>query len=425
MRILWISTACIGPVARILDMPQSGSSGGWIQSEYEALLPELSKDTEMFFLCSSRTVKEGSILKKVTDEGVAFCVNLPKISFGKKISNKIKENIDSIIKEISPDVIHIWGTESVIVHAAVEAAPNIKKIIFIQGLMGIHYRYLNTYIHDIDRKIDGCGTICLKDKILQKVRNTFWKKQVAFEQEMLQKCDNVIIDNKFSETYCECVKPNINCYYRFLYPNKIFTDKEWTYDNCDRHSIFTVFGRDPLKGLFQLFRAVNLLKEKYPDIKVNIPGPFSSQDGKLKEKKYLSGYEKWLSAYLKKHKLEDNVCFVGKLSPEEMSRYIAKSNVFVNPSCMEVHALSLREALVVGTPAISSLCGSVMEYIKNRCNGLIYRYEEYEMLAYLLDEVFANKEFAENLSENAKKSMREFSGKQQQSLMDIYKTMIN
>ena len=37
MRLLWISNSPIGPAAAILGEEYKGSSGGWIQSEYEAL----------------------------------------------------------------------------------------------------------------------------------------------------------------------------------------------------------------------------------------------------------------------------------------------------------------------------------------------------------------------------------------------------
>ena len=37
MKVLWVSNSPIGPSAEILGKEYQGSSGGWIQSEYEAL----------------------------------------------------------------------------------------------------------------------------------------------------------------------------------------------------------------------------------------------------------------------------------------------------------------------------------------------------------------------------------------------------
>lgn len=424
MRILWVSTACIGPVAKILDMPQSGSSGGWIQSEYDAFIPTVENDTEMFFLCASRSIKKGDVLKKTSDIGTAYCVNLPRISLGLEPSNKLFNSIKNIIDEVSPDIIHIWGTESNVVYAAAKAAPNIKKVLFIQGLLGIHYRYLNTYISDISNGIEKLGKISITDKLKRRFSNIFWKKQVEFEQFIIKSCDNVIIDNKFSETYCKSVSQNINCHYRFLCPNQVFYNNKWDYDKCEKNTIFTVFNKAPIKALHQLLRAVAIVKHKYPDFKLLIPGPFSIKDGKLMDKKHLSEYECWVSDFIKDNHLEENIVFLGKLSPAEMAENISKCNVFVNSSCMEVHALSLRESMAVGAPSISSLCGSVIEYIKHGENGLIYRYEEHEMLAHLIESVFSNREFAEKLSKNAIETMKVSEGRDHKKLLDIYHYII-
>lgn len=87
MRVLWVSTAPIGPAGRILNITPNATSGGWIQSEYDELLKE-NKKIDMFFLCGSREITPGEIRKSQTKEGTAYCINLPKISFGIKPSKK-------------------------------------------------------------------------------------------------------------------------------------------------------------------------------------------------------------------------------------------------------------------------------------------------------------------------------------------------
>ena len=82
--------------------------------------------------------------------------------------------------------------------------------------------------------------------------------------------------------------------------------------------------------------------------------------------------------------MEDNIVFLGKLNPKQMAERLSKTHIFVNPSCMEVHSMGLREALTVGVPSISSCCGSIPEYIQHQKNGYMYRYEEHEQLAYYI-----------------------------------------
>ena len=97
--------------------------------------------------------------------------------------------------------------------------------------------------------------------------------------------------------------------------------------------------------------------------------------------------------------------FVGAKSPKGMVEELLDCNVFVNPSCMEVHALSLREAMTVGVPCISSLCGSVAEYMNHGKNGFIYRYEEYEILAYYIKILFENDDMCKSIGYKAKVDM--------------------
>ena len=40
MRVLWVTASPLGPAARILNMQNAGTSGGWIQTIYE----EISRD---------------------------------------------------------------------------------------------------------------------------------------------------------------------------------------------------------------------------------------------------------------------------------------------------------------------------------------------------------------------------------------------
>ena len=61
MKILWVSNSPIGPAAKILDEAYCGTSGGWIQSEHEALD---KSNVDMSFICTSSNIKKGKVLHK-------------------------------------------------------------------------------------------------------------------------------------------------------------------------------------------------------------------------------------------------------------------------------------------------------------------------------------------------------------------------
>ena len=101
MRVLWVTASPLGPAARILNMQNAGTSGGWIQTIYE----EISRDEiELSFLCFSKKVKEGRVIHNTSDEGEnAYCLNMPEMSFGIKPSPKMLHQISDTIQEIKPD----------------------------------------------------------------------------------------------------------------------------------------------------------------------------------------------------------------------------------------------------------------------------------------------------------------------------------
>lgn len=420
MRVLWVTPIPLGPANRILNAGGGSSSGGWVQSEYEALMQEDHSGVELFFLCGSRKVQTRDILKKQTEEGIAYAVNIPAIPFGRKLPAAILNNIKKILDEVQPDIIHIWGTENYLSYGVAKMSEGIRKVVFLQGIIGIHQRYKGGYLLNTKEYRAYCGHISLTERIKTTLKKDYFQKQVPYEQYVLRNSQGVIIDNEFSEAYCKMVSSKLPCYYRFLYPNTIFASQPWSYDTCTKNSIFTVYGSSADKGMHQLLKALVIVKKEIPDVKLTIPGPFACENGKLKPISQLSPYEKWMANYINKNGLSDNVYFPGKLTPSQMAENLRNSHMFVNPSCMETHALSLREAMTVGLPSVTSLCGSVIEYVNHNENGLIYRYEEYEMLAYQIKKVLLNREFSEKLSRNAQRTMTERHELHNYRIMDIY-----
>lgn len=416
MRVLWVSNSPIGPAAELLGEEYKGSSGGWIQSEYDFMAKE---DKSFFFLTSLGTVKENEIVHKKGDKGELFCVNAPRLSYGISVPKKTQKLIQDIIDTISPDVIQIWGTETWLSSAVAKSKTNAPKVIFIQGLLGVHQRYLGGYFgenRDDKKYIKKTGAIA---KIKKVIRSYYFKKQAAIERETIDSCRNVIVDSDFAKAYCTSISENVRCFHHALLPNAVFKMKKWNLSDCNRHTVFTIYGSSAEKGTQNLLKAVAIVKRKYPDIKVLIPGNYLlDQNNKLK-KKSKDYFQNVLYNMIENLNLVDNIVFTGRLSVTQMADELQQCHVFVNSSCMEVHALSLREALTVGVPSVSSLCGSTGEYIKHGENGLIYRYEEYETLAYYISRIFEDDKFAMQISEKALIAMRSISNGTK-SLNEIY-----
>lgn len=418
MNVLWISSSAIGPASRILDLPYGGSSGSWIQTEYEAIKKD--SNVKMYFLTPVSIVSNGTVIENTTTEGTAYGIGFnPKISFGKRLPKEISAIIETLIHKIGPDIIHIWGSESSFSATSAILCPEIPKVIYIQGLIGMHRRYMGDgYI----REKEYFGRNNLFDSLKVKLKLRYYDNHIILEQQAIKSAGNIISDNNFTKAYCNSFS-SPTFHNHFLYPNDIYYRSAWNYDNIERNSIFTIFSSNPSKGLSQLLKALAIVRKQIPDIKLYVPGPFTiTPEGQLDSKR-CKGFEKWLSNYINSNNLLNNVIFTGRLDAEGMCEQYLKCNVFVSPSCMEVHSSSVREAMAVGAPTISSLCGSVIEYIQHGKNGLIYRFEEEEVLASYILKIIEDKEFAMTIGQNARLKMAK--NNLQTHLSEIYKTILS
>lgn len=417
MRVLWVSASAIGPASRILAEKYSGSSGSWIQTIYEEMISETKPD--MFFLCFSKSLKPGAIEHRCSEEGEAFRTFMPTISLGRTAPKKVKKAVEIIINKIHPDIIHIWGTETCVQNIVAECGKGIPKVVFIQGIIGIHDRYHNINVKRYGLSLSKPLLSVFRDKL----HDSLFHKQIQFEKKEILLAGNVIIDNDFSRAYCESLSEKINYYYYPLNSRSIFSQRKWGYDSCIKNTIFTVYGAAQDKGLFQLIRAVHLVKREFPDVKLLIPGRFgiANNNGRFYGS---TAYEKFIAKLINEYGLSKNIKFLGQLSQEEMASELLKAHIFVNPSAMEVHAGSLREAMTTGTPSISSYCGSVSEFVRDGECGFLYRYEEFEVLAQKIKRYFNDRDLCANVSVAEIKEMENRNTNTNGLLMKIYSEII-
>ena len=74
-----------------------------------------------------------------------------------------------------------------------------------------------------------------------------------------------------------------------------------------------------------------------------------------------------------------------------MKEEYLRCNVFVCPSSIENSPNSLAEAQILGVPCIASYVGGVPDFMQGNEQNM-YRFEEIEMLAYKVVDIFKSKE---------------------------------
>ena len=418
MKVMWITFAPIGKAAQIL-YGTSTQSGGWVDATLESLIPYIN-EKKLELQVIALDVNE----KIVTDEqtGVVYrTVNVGR-NRGKRGDKQDKEKFKAIIDEFAPDVIQVWGTEFTFGIDVIEAAGDIPVCFYIQGVMESLVKHPLGDIDEFKLFMQLGLTSIFKFRSLKK-----WHKinarHVTLEKEMISKSAGLILDNEWTKAqYRNCTDKFYNVP---LAANKVFSEKEWNLENCERHTLFTIAGGIcPQKGIHDAVLAVAQLKEKYPDIKLYIPGGISSRKPKFL---YDTVFIRHIRKIIKTYGLEDNICFTGRLTPNEMAERMSLSNAFVMPSCVETHSSSLREAMLVGMPCVSADVGSVPEFVNHAENGFIYRYAEVDTLAYYIDKIFSDDSLAKNIGKEAKETVRKMFPQESigKMIMDAYNNMIS
>ena len=418
MKVMWITFAPIGKAAQILYGTPT-QSGGWVDATLESLIPYIKEKT-----LELQIVALDGNEKVVTDEetGVVYrTINVAR-NRGIRGTKEDTEKFKAIIDEFCPDVIQVWGTEFTFGLDVIEAAGNIPVCFYIQGVMESLVKHPLGDIDGFKLSMQLGLTSIFKFRSLRK-----WHKinarHVTLEKEMISKSAGLILDNEWTKAQYKC------CTDRFynvpLAANKVFSEKDWNIENCERHTLFTVAGGIcPQKGIHDAVLAVSRLKEKYPDIKLYIPGGISSRKPRFL---YDTVFIRHLRKIIKTYGLENNICFTGRLTPDEMAQRMSISNAFVMPSCVETHSSSLREAMLVGTPCVSTDVGSVPEFVNHSQNGFMYRYGEVDTLAYYIDKIFSDDKLAQNIGREAKETVKKMFPQENigQMSMEAYNDMIS
>ena len=201
----------------------------------------------------------------------------------------------------------------------------------------------------------------------------------------------------------------------------IFYEKTnaWSYNLCEKHSIFISQSNYPIKGFHILLEAISIIINKYPDLKVYTTGSNPCNTSWYR----ISGYAKYIKGLIIRNNLSSKINFLGTLDANHMCDMYLKANVFVSASSIENSPNSVGEAMLLGVPIIASYVGGTMDMLKDKEEGLLYQFDAPYMLAYYIDQIFSMESKAKEYGNNASKHayMTHNPQKNYDELVDIYK----
>jgi L-malate glycosyltransferase len=412
MRLLWIVN---GPIGKHCELTGTRTiSGSWLVAYLEDL-----RTRPDFEICVVTTwifhepvsYKDGNIEYLLLPGGYPIQYNP-----GNRQNILLWENL---IRSFKPDIIHIYGTERPLGHAAMEACPDCRFILTLQGLCGIieRYYYGGIPIFEMLKQV-SLRDLVRFDTLFHAKRK--FRRIGASENRYFMKIKHVIGHTTWDFVHAWTVNPAIHYHLCQNIMRKEFYEASWDINQIDRHSIFTIQGEYPLKGMYMLLKALAIVKREFPDVALHIAG-FSvpTEVDRIPFVTRQTGYIRILTRMIGKYGLKSNIHFDGVMTGEEIVQRLIRTHAYVCPSSIENSPNSVSEAQVVGVPCIASYVGGVPEMVEHHTTGLLYRFEEFEMLAFYICQIFRDDSLAARLSDNA----RVQAGKRHDRLLNVTRLM--
>jgi glycosyltransferase involved in cell wall biosynthesis len=147
------------------------------------------------------------------------------------------------------------------------------------------------------------------------------------------------------------------------------------------------------KGAYTVARAARIFLERQPDLHLVFLGELPVEDGIPADERIRSIVPGSLSARVH--------CY-GRVSRETVLACMTRARVFLFPSRLECNPLVVGEAMLAGTPVITSTCDPFPEYLSHGETGLLVPPDDPEALAGAVLQVLESPALSARLVEHAR-----------------------
>ncbi len=418
VRVLWITNILFPDICDRLGVT-APVTGGWMKSSAQALM-EYGSGIEL-----AVATLHGNSYSRVDINGVVYYCLPFNIYALKGYEPAMESYWQQVADDFHPDIVHIHGTEYPHGLAYMRSNGATNVVVSIQGLVGAYARYSLGQIPEYELRRHRTFYDLLRGHLLR----TPWQMAKAgqLENEYLLLANHVIGRTDWDRDHVWAVNPKANYHFCNETLRSPFYTTSWTRSSCEAHSVFLSQAHKPIKGIHKVVEALPIIARHYPDVKVYVAGSDFTRQRSLKDKLHFGAYANYVLHLMNSLGVRERFVFLGMLTEGKMAERFSRAHVFVCPSSIENSPNSLGEAQLVGTPVVASYVGGVPNMVEHGCTGLLYRFEEHEMMARCICRVFGDDELAQSLSEQGKVAAQKRHGREVNALrtLEIYKIIID
>lgn len=289
-----------------------------------------------------------------------------KLSGLTNIYNGNREEIKKFIRQIDPDIIHMYGAENPY-YSSVALDIDKKKypfLVSLQTLMSDDEFNKNYPISDLEYN----SRVQIEKKIIKNI------KYIGTEIE------------KYRSIIWEEINPEA-----IIFPTFLFLSQKVHILNVHKQFDFVYFAGGINKAADLAVEAFALAAQKKPEITLNIvgdtPEPFTSN----------------LKTRIKELNIEDKIAFSGKLAThEDVIRQIQLSKYALLPLKIDIISGTIREAMFCGLPVVTTITpGGTPTLNENRISVLLSEKEDVSSIGENMIRLIEEPGLAKQLKENA------------------------
>lgn len=391
MRVLWF-TYTPSLASKVLNSQFQG--GGWIESLEKHLIKTNEIELGIAFHFGTENKRSFEIDNTTYFQLPYHKDNCKLIKLWKRWMHHIEPDTQinqylEVVEKFKPDIIHIFGTESAF--GLMIPKTKVPVIIQIQGNLTVCTKKWFSGLNAFDILRHTKLTSLLKAHGLWHNYYQFVNKSKR-EQIIFSHCKYFIGRTDWDKRITKALSSEFSYYHCEELLRDEFYQPIWSEPLNQKIVLFSTLSPIAYKGLETILETAAILKNKqFTPIEWKIAG--------------ITGKEEIIRIIEKTYKLkfsEQNVNFMGSLSPVALVQGLFQANYFIHPSHIENSPNSVCEAMLIGMPVIATYAGGIPSIIDDKKEGLLVQDGDPYAMAGAIIELIEDRNFANTLGINAR-----------------------
>lgn len=382
MKILWLATCdSFYELIQSKSNISNNNDGGWYLGLHQAIL-KYEKQND-FKLGIAFTCNKEAPFKTCIDNCIYYPLIRPKESIINKIlhyllrktqSKKLwSEDIEKIIDDFQPDLIHFFGIESQMAYYLKKAQK--PTVINLLGIINPCYNAflpigMNEY--SIKRYNRTFRELILNNQYRYAYKNM--KARAREEIKLFSYCKNIAGRTYWDKTIANLYAPQANYYTINEILRPIFYESpKWIKKNRATIEIISTISENIYKGFDLILKAASIMTSMKIKFNWKVIGISKDTD-------FVHLFEKQYNI----SSADTNITLLGRKNAEQIQKLLLDADLYVHPSYIDNSPNSVCEAQYIGIPLIACYVGGVPSLIQHGVSGwLIPTNEPYE-IAYIV-----------------------------------------